>query len=115
MNFRSAVLSLRDGQAIRTGTMRGYIGCQELEKEEGTTYTRKINMYFKENIDGNNDGQLTYSFEVEVYPDRVRVISAPDPALMIDSQLMELLLSEDWFTGSADEFEIFRSSPTKRW
>lgn len=115
MNFRSAVLSLRDGQAMRTDSMRGYVKCEEIVKGTEDTWTRKFNMTFVENEDLDNDSAGNYIFEVEVYSNNVKVKSAPTPGLTIDAQLMELLLSEDWFIGDTEEFENFRTSDANRW
>lgn len=114
MNFRSAVLSLRDGQAMRTETMRGYIRCQELE--DPGSYLRKFNMIFVENSDKDGDSNNSYAFEVAVSQNNnITVFTEPDTSLVLDKQLMELLLSDDWFTGNADVFEQFRESSTNRW
>lgn len=116
MTFRASVLSLRDGRAMRTDTMRGYIKCEEIAKAGEETWTRKFNMIFVENEgDLDGDSASSYAFVVEIHSDVVKVVSAPTPGLTIDTQLMELLLSEDWFVGDTEDFEEFRTSDTSRW
>lgn len=124
MTISSAIKYLRDGEAIKTPTMRGYISRTDNTLEGGQTANYNLNFVEGSNTDGDASETYSFNFITTANPDgeETTTVSAPgfgdrasEPGLKVDGDLLRMLLDEQWQSGSIKDFEVVRKGSGSRW
>lgn len=124
MTLNSAIKYLKDGEAIKTPAMRGYISRTDNPLEDGQTANYTLS--FVEGTDTDGDSSDTYDFgfitTVNSDGEETTTVSAPgfgdrtsEPGLKVDGDLLRLLIGDQWETGSVEDFETVRQGSGGRW
>ena len=131
MTFYSAARSLRDGEAIKTSSMAGYV--YRNAWPEGTPLPKRGSvgseetaesaylLGFQERSDVNpgtdGDSTSTYVFYVAKFGDGSTVIARNESSpvkLDLDGSLLAALLSDDWSVSTQHEYDQARKG-SGRW
>lgn len=112
MTFSSAIRYLKDGQATKTSTMRGYVKRTDNELAEGQT--ANYTLTFVEGNDTDADDKTEYAYTFVTTTEGVTTVTTSD-SMTLDTLLLQYLLLDTWETGSTVDFEIVRSGTTNRW
>jgi hypothetical protein len=118
MTIQYILKYIKDGQAAKRPSMRGYVKRVDALVDD----TGKVNKYaltFVTNAETDTGGSFSYTFTVGengvVSVTLGDLNGANASPVVMDPQLLQHFMADDWEIGSYENYESVRSGNTGRW
>lgn len=113
MTISSVLKNLRNDQAAKVPSMRGYIKRVDNELQEGQSANYTIT-FVEAGDDVDGDNTSTYSYTFITTTEGVTTVTA-DKAVTIDPVLLQYFMLDTWEIGSYEDYEAVRIGSDSRW
>lgn len=118
MTIQYILKHIKDGQAAKRPSMRGYVKRVDAPSDS----TGKVNKYaltFVTNAESDTEGSFSYTFTVGengmLSVNLGDLSGANASPVVMDPQLLQHFMADDWEIGSYEDYESVRSGNTGRW